>query len=302
VITCGSLDAYARRGHQLLARCAVATGNPEPGAADFVCWLADLRPTLRTNTWHVYRRAACHILEGHPDNDAAAAIAALRALGAPTGPKPPRRTSAMRAKAVAPADLISLLDGIGRSRSIHRYALGDWLIAGIATGLRPCEWSGTTLNGRVLTVANAKFSDGWRGLGPSRNLDLSTLLPYDFDAVVCTVERAARWVADGDYGEHQQACSDLLRAVNLRLWPSRLRRITLYSPRHQYAANGKSGDPAELAASMGHLAERSAFRSYGKSRDGWGSKAPPRPGVSADVVAQVRRSGLSARPLVPSSA
>ena len=295
MIAARSLNAYSRRGHQLIARCARETDNPSPGATAFADWLARIRPGLRTATWLVYRAAACHLLDGHPGLDAPTAVAALRALGAPTGPRPCRRTSARRAKAVAPADLISLLTEVGQSRSIHGPALWDWLVAGILTGLRPCEWSGATLTGKALIVRNAKWRDGWRGLGEFRRLDLSTLAPVDFEAVARMIERASRWLAEGDYGKHQQACSDLLRAVNIRLWPKRLRRITLYSPRHQFAANGKSGDPAELAATMGHLAERSAFRSYGKARDGWGAKAPPLPKMSADAVAMVRRNGPGSR-------
>jgi integrase len=185
---------------------------------------------------------------------------------------------------------------------MHAPALRDWIVAGVLTGLRPCEWSSAKVEGRVLTVRNAKHGEGWRGLGPTRHLELSTLAPADFAAVRHMVQRGARWVAEGDYGKHQDACSDLLRRMNLKLWPKRTRKITLYSFRHQYAANGKAGDPAELAASMGHLAERSAFRSYGKSRDGWGSKSPPRPGVSADAVACVRRNGPRSRqPVSPSA-
>ncbi len=205
MITGRTLDAYSRTGHQLLARCALQTGNPEPGAKAFADWLAGVRPGLRTATWHAYRAAACHVLEGHPDVDAPAAIAALRALGAPTGPRPHRRTSARRSKSVAPADLVALLTEIGRSGSKHRYALRDWLIAGILTGLRPCEWSSATLAGKMLTVQNAKASDGWRGLGPARQLGLSTLAPADFEAVSAMVERASRWSSERDYGKHQEA-------------------------------------------------------------------------------------------------
>ena len=291
MITGRSLDAYSRRGQQLLARCARETGNPEPGAAAFSSWLAEIRPGLRTASWLAYRAAACHLLEGHPDPDAPAAIAALRALGAPEGPRPPRRTSARRAKAVSPRDLVNLLTEINRSRSMHAPALADWVVAGILTGLRPSEWAGSNLSGKIIRSKSVKYTEGWRGLSAIRELDLSTLAPADLDAVRRMVDRAEWWTADGDYGKYQQACGDLLRTVNVKLWPDRLRRITLYSARHQFAANGKQGDPAELAAAMGHLAERSAFRSYGRAAAGWGSKAPPRPGVSAADVARVRRNG-----------
>jgi hypothetical protein len=291
----------ARRGAQLYARCARELGYENPCAAAFAGWLANRRPSLRTATWHVYRAAAIFVIEGVPDPDTAAALELLRGVAAPSGPRPARRTSAKRAKCIAPGDLIALLQALGRSRSQYATALRDWLIAGILTGLRPCEWRSASLNRRCLHVENAKYIEGKRGLGPTRDLDLSTLALADFKAVARMVARAQGWVADAEYVAHQQACGDLLRSVNINLWPGRTRRVTLYTPRHQFAASGKAGDPAELAAAMGHICERSAYRSYGRAAAGWGKKAPPRPGVASGATAAVRRNGPSRRsdPIAP---
>jgi integrase len=293
-----TLDAYRKRSRQLLARCAAETGDPEPGALAFVSWLTKLRSTLRPAAWRIYRRAASHLLEGHPDPDAAAAMAALRAVSGTEGPKPPRRTSAQRAKKVPPADLMAILGELGRSRSRHAPALRDWLVAGILVGLRPGEWAGASIVGWKLEVRTSKAADGWRGLGPTRTLDLSGLAKDDVATVRRMAERGSRWSADGMFAAKQNVCSCLLHRENLKLWPTRTRKITLYSTRHAFAANGKAGgcDPAELAAVLGHAAERSAFRSYGKRRDGWKRGRPPVPKPDAEAVAMVRRNGPVSAP------
>ncbi len=122
-------DAYSRRGQQLLARCAprdrqprsrrgglfvLACGDPPRPAHGFVARLPRCRlPRPRGPPGP--GRPGSH--RGHPFS------------GRPEGPRPPRRTSARRAKAVSPADFVTLLTEINCSGSMHAPALADWLIA-----------------------------------------------------------------------------------------------------------------------------------------------------------------------------
>lgn len=284
-----TLESYRRRGAWLYSRCAAETDVEAPSAAGFAAWLRAIRPGLRTSTWRTYRLAAAFMLEGHPDADAPAVAAGLDGLPAPPRVSRPRRTSARRAKAVPPEDLLAILRAIGASRSRYAQILRTWIIATICTGLRPCEWASATLAGRTLNVRCAKFEEGWRGLSETRSLDLGELAPDDLDAVRRMAQLGAGWHADGEFAARHEACAALLRRTCAELWPRRPRRPTLYSFRHVFAANAKVEAPPEVvAALLGHAATRTAETHYGRRRDAWKRGRPPLPEPAPGATSKVR--------------
>ncbi len=284
-----ALEAYRRRGAWLMARCAAATGNPEPGADAFARWVLSLRGGLRPSTWRLYRLSAAYALEGHPDHGAPAAADVLSAPATERA-RPPRRTSARRSKTVPPDDFLAILRALGESRSSYAQVLRTWIIATTCVGLRPCEWATATLDGTVLTVQCAKFDEGERGLDDTRDLDLAALPPDDLDAVRRMTQLGQGWQADSEFAAKHEACAALLRRTCAALWPTRPRRPTLYSFRHVFASNAKAAvGEAETSALLGHAATRTAQTHYGKRTQAWKRGRPPLPKPSPAAVAKVRR-------------
>ena len=141
-----------------------------PDPREWVTWLIEKRrPKLGAPSWRLYRRCAAEILRLWPNPDPD--LTRLRSL---VDSSPPlagkgrdrpvteRKTSAKRAREIPPESLFSLLvyldnadTGFGghmtRTRKRARQTeflpgdnlnrvLSDWIVAGLATGLRPAEW------------------------------------------------------------------------------------------------------------------------------------------------------------------
>jgi len=133
-------------------------------------------------------------------------------------------------------------------------------------GLRPVEWGGAYLDGNRLFIRNAKNTNG-RSTGDFREMILSQEL------VGMTKHAFALrdlWIDEhDDWGEVQGKLKIFLR--NFRRNHS-LPRMTMYSTRHQFAANAKSAlSQREVADALGHISDKTAGRHYGKRRKGRGS-------------------------------
>jgi hypothetical protein len=181
-----------------------------------------------------------------------------------------------------------------------------WLVAGYATGLRPCEWRSAVLTEDeharpVLQVVNAKHTNG-RANGATRTLALSGLRRQEREAVTLLLRAVAE--RPGEFARLHRASADLLRAVNRELWPRRRGLTGLYSARHQFAADAKRVlDRTEVAALMGHRTTRTAGLHYASRRHGRARPGLPR--AQPDEVARVvthRHSGPPIAAPAPTSA
>jgi hypothetical protein len=165
---------------------------------------------------------------------------------------------------------------LSRSQSVEY--LIDWLDAGIHTGLRPVEWSMTSLERRSdsrlpngeriwLHVINAKAADG---RGTHRTLDLSNFSPDTLEAVERMVQRSREWVLTDKAAKRQWDVSRLLRDSCRVLFPRMKLQYTVYSLRHQFIANMKTiYSREELAAMVGHISLDTQVDHYGKRRSSW---------------------------------
>lgn len=298
--TVGTLEQYRRRGQDLLSRYMRERGlNPGAGESSpdrFANWLADQRPQLRPATWRLYRQAAFYLVEGWPDADLSSVAQILdEALGAAT--KPPPRTSARKEKRIAEQDFRALCRYLVRDGSTGpAWETRDWLIAAIATGLRPGEWRQATLirhgDHQLLVFIREKTTNG-RSLGERATLDVSALGVPEVAAIRRMAERGQAWHAAGKYAPKQEACGQVLRAACNSLWPRRARGYCLYSCRHQATSHFKAMLTAnEVAAVLGHAVTHTMV-SYGKRRQAWSvdSRFPPPlplPGA-ADLVRFTRK-------------
>lgn len=268
----------------------------------------------------------------------------LAALPLPPGlPRSSLRGPARRSKAMPPGPLCRLRAFLAAGRGRHDALAAQWLEAQRLTGLRPSEWAHARWieahdrEGRpcgVLEVRNGKVNALLRrGNGPLRHLVFrGPLLPRrraSLGAFLAGLHLAMRRQgnillrpAPPAAGPQRRKALERvyntvrrrIRTANLALWgpagwDGRGHTITLYSGRHQFAADAKSagenGLPrAVLAALMGHASTVSARHYAGRAT---GSRRPPQalPCALQAEVAGVRPPGqgpgATAREAAPSS-
>ncbi|MBY3432679.1 hypothetical protein HFN89_00630 [Rhizobium laguerreae] len=312
---------YVDRGNQLLARYRRERGILQDDllsldTVEFADWVLSLKPTLKATTWRPYKQSAKAVLATLPEADQAMAI--LDADTVESGSEPERkpskekntkggrelvrRTSALKAKSISKPDFDRIVNYLRFfSASKYGHTLADWLVAGIATGLRPGEWMATSLEfsedpdaprGRYvwLYVLNAKSTNG-RGNGAARTVDLSNVRDETIDAIKRMCDRGREWLVRGTYGDMQGQCAQLLYNTAERMFPGRKLSYALYTTRHQFIANAKSYHPPEAVSAMaGHGVDNTAAENYGKRRSAWNmddieDKASPLP----EEVATVKR-------------
>jgi hypothetical protein len=313
---------YVDRGNQLLARYRRERGILQEDllsldTVEFADWVLSLKPTLKPTTWRPYKQSAKAVLETLPESDQAIEILDADTVEAGSEPerkasKPStrkkgdrqleRRTSSLKAKSIPKPDfdrIVNYLRYLSSSRYGH--TLADWLVAGIATGLRPGEWMAASIEivedeeapqGRWvwLYVLNAKSTNG-RANGSVRTMDLSGFRDETVDAVKRMVDRGREWLVKGTYEAMQGQCAQLMYNTAERMFPGRKLSYSLYTTRHQFMANAKSYHPPEAVSAMaGHGVTNTAAENYGKKRSAWNlddiqDKAAP----VAEEVATVKR-------------
>lgn len=255
------------------------------------------------------------VLKEHgPDPIYEAAIQALDTIHPVTlRSELPPRTSAQKQKSVNFNDLTVLTSYLLGSSGVWAPRTLRFLQAGIATGLRPNEWANTIwLDDTHLRVVNAKATNG-RSHGETRIIEV----PKDHwlrEAVEIHMANIQEFLSpaalkprmkrepghDASYyraetfrDDYYEICRRTLGRACDQLWPSRKKHYSLYSGRHQFAANKKSAAATkkELAYDMGHGSEETARRHYGKKRSGWGNVVKPQPGLAHGLPMKVTKPG-----------
>jgi hypothetical protein len=274
---------YRTRAAQITHRVQAARGQQAVTVSEIAEWLLAQRPHYSKATWRQYRAALIYVWRQRDAKDAvdiAEAITRLQQTAPPPGRPSWRNTSAQKLKKIPEADLVRLLDYINCYPTRHGYATLCWLLAGLWTGLRPSEWAHAQLiTPTQLQVINAKATHG-RSHGVHRNLDLAPLTAQEREIIqihLNHVQDAKRNPANpqtsGFEGFYNQ-CRSCLYERTRKLWPKRQKHITLYSARHQFAANAKfKGLPLDhIAALMGHASTDTATSHYGRRSAGRGGR------------------------------
>ena len=332
---------YRRRGGILLGSCLtnLVGMRPEGLSASaipvrpmqFAEWLARKKPSISGATWRAYKQYGLAMLEVWPDmsasdHEVAEAFSWLNTQTAEgardyripkterhaDGANPTRR----RVKQIPLDDLEAILEVIARkggkggklpSDGKKAWILGDWLIAALATGLRPVEWRQTRLvfgkdveiwpplptsprpqndtgppedafevipptwhpgQGSVQLIVHSTKHSNNRGNRPVRTLDV-TNFPLE---ILQSVARMI-WRGAGDtevWSKTQYACGRLLNEIQKELWPRRRSTITFYSARHQAMANWKASVGTFAAAVLaGHGIPDGPERYYAARANAW---------------------------------
>lgn len=282
-----SSAVYLRRWQQLWARYAREKKSSDwPG---FIDWLVSRRTDLRPATWRQYRAAVSYVLDqqGVPDADLLHARLMERSLNPPKRGDFPPRTSSSKAKKLPKADMDALIRHLGTHGGCWDQLTGQWLVFGLITGLRPIEWRRVEAypNGEemILRVPNAKH-DNRRAHGPERTVHV-LLAEAGQKALIEFIQS----VQSGNFEETYEGCRLALWRATKALWPRRKNRPSLYTGRHQFAADAKSAGlaPEAIAALMGHAVTSTHQEHYGKRRSGRGSVMVE--AEAADVARVVER-------------
>jgi hypothetical protein len=304
---------YLARGRGLMERFKrendIHISMEDIDPRDFANWLLGLKPFITRNTWRSYRAAALAIIQSIPSIYLDEALAMLNSdlqVGDDDGAPVSKRKkdedatgASLRAKRMDHQHLQQLKRRLRvTTRSQVQGWLRDWLEAGINTGLRPMEWSLTSLerradrrfpNGRVwLHVVSAKAADG---RATHRTLDLSNFSTEALEAVERMVDRSREWVLMGNWSDRQADVSKLLRKLCKLMFPRMQKQYTLYSLRHQFIANMKTiYTREEVAAMVGHISLETQVEHYGKKRVAWDFRLITEvPMPVEEQVAQIKR-------------
>ncbi|MGH8156541.1 MAG: hypothetical protein ACREPQ_00345 [Rhodanobacter sp.] len=243
--------------------------------------------TLSRATWRQYKGSLLFVLEqelsttteGVVAEELNVAIHLLRSEPQSGALKRSLRTSGSKLKAMPSADfkiVMQFLDArIGRHT--HANTLRTWLRANQLVGLRPAEWLRAgliQLDGQpALRVANAKHTNG-RANGEYRTLVLERVTSEEIehidDLLYMLVEMEK--LPGYDFDRHMKQLQAYMRTVTRRCLGKRSRYPTLYSGRHQFVADAKSGHRShgEIAALVGHGSDRTATTHYGRAAKGEG--------------------------------
>ena len=257
-------EAYGRLAARLLGASERALGQSwrvDPKAA--IDFHGARRGELARPTWRQYRAALAWFFE---DQGSFELRAYVRSLDQSPCLRRANRTSAQKSKHLPLPKLIRLTEVVAIGRGRYDRAIGLWLLSNYYVGLRPEEWWSTEWVGpRKLRVRNAKASQQ-RTFGSHRTL----LLDEFMDEEMRVVHEFLAIVAQQDFCSFYHACRKRLLKLNRMLWPRAKRHITLYSGRHQFAADHKAArvSRVELAALMGHASTLTAGRHYARPMHG----------------------------------
>ncbi len=183
------------------------------------------------------------------------------------------RLAQKKQKSLPASDLLALDRDIAARRTRYADVARLWLWAGVLTGLRPGEWRETALSadGLTLIVRNAKHSNG-RANGSHRHLHLDAMSPDERAAIARMVDLSA---ATDNFTRLYHRVRKIVRESAKRCWPQRLRRPSLYSARHQWAANAKRVYSKRVVAALaGHASEATAGIHYARRQKGEPANLP----------------------------
>lgn len=143
-------------------------------------------------------------------------------------------------------------------------------------GLRPCEWGRVVdfsikkSSGKyIIEIKNAKNTNG-RAHGPTRKIELSGFNKISLMHLNRVLQIIKGWSQEGLLEKRFRTISARLRKARREIWPRQTKKnITIYSTRHQFAANAKKtvGHTA-CAALLGQKSNTTCASHYGKVTKG----------------------------------
>lgn len=165
-----------------------------------------------------------------------------------------------------------------------------WMMSNTLVGLRPSEWRTAKLtviaDKTYLIVRNGKHTNG-RSHGEFRHLDVTDLKEVELILIQRQLKVVSQHVGDdAKWKAYYSGVRKTIHKVTRKLMPDQRKYPTLYSTRHQFAANAKFAGmgKVEIAAMMGHATDETAGSNYGLKRYGGGGCKVKPDGVEMQKV------------------
>ena len=281
------------RGKHLWKRASEASGVSvkELMPMDYLIWLESLLTTLKPSSRRQYIAAVrewlkymtiSNIAHGGTQKELDDAIRKSQLMqSSHYSPeiKPKSwgtNTSSLKAKKI---DIVELCHIAKKSLSMRgkwiKVAM-RWMLANMLVGLRPCEWRHAYIDDStgkyILVVHNAKISID-RSNGVLRHLEISGLRSIELKWIKLHLSSIKKYtVGDATWNSLYEGVRQTIRRLMRKLMVTQKKYPSLYSTRHQFAANAKSAgySKVEVAALMGHAVDSTAGEHYGKRKHGSG--------------------------------
>jgi integrase len=283
-ISQSTVDAYKQRYLELERRFARDAGVDSMSPDEVVAALLQVKSSLSMSTFRQYKASILYVLErDHAGSDFA--IELLRSESSAGLKKASSLTSGAKQKFVPDPVWKVFQDALlARAKMGYKRSRGllQVLTATLCAGLRPNEWATAEITTHateqraVLRIQNSKHSNG-RANGEQRELFIDALNADELTAI----QEAIEFCGAGDDAAAMERMlknelADTKRWIflhergNTKVRPRHINPVTLYSFRHQFIADAKStwDDPVLVSAAAGHSSTRTAFKHYGKRKNG----------------------------------
>ena len=187
-----------------------------------------------------------------------------------------KRTSSQKLKKISLAQLIKIHKSASAIKGKWIKPAMLWMMANLLVGLRPIEWYSARLEEKdmliELVVQNAKNTHN-RANGNIRRLNITGLEVHEIQLIKAQLKVAhpfcqneAKWTL------YYEGVRHTIKRIMRKYFKTQHKFPSLYSTRHQFAANAKSQgySNVEVAALMGHATDETATFHYGKKKHGSG--------------------------------
>lgn len=289
-----TIESYLSRGNQLWIRAENQHTflQSEFSPVIFIDWLENLLPTLKPSSRRHYiasvrefllnMRNGCTDLVVNDQLDNAIQLSQQMQSSDFSNPIQPTkrwrgRTSSQKSKYLNSDDLRKLVKQSEQFRGKWIKPALLWLTANIIVGLRPVEWRYAQLNisdeAMVLTVSNAKNTNG-RSNGSIRTLNLANISSNEMNLIRSQLNEAKLHATDDlSWNKYYAGVRSAIYRITREILPSKRTYPSLYTSRHQFAADAKSSglSKVEIACLMGHAADDTSGSHYGKRKHGRGN-------------------------------
>lgn len=265
-------SAYKKTTEQLIGRFKYATGRKsfsEADLADLATWMIDhLRYQVGPNSWRTYRYQVCQCIDDPSFFNAVNMPPARKKSEISSDEKGSYRTRHLKDKVFN-----TLSDYLKKSKSKYAAPLHRTLQLGRCAGLRPSEWGTAQVKSYqgspyLLVRTVKKGLSEQETLNETRSIPLDHLTGFELEMLHEHLEYISK---NTPYSRIHDGIAQFLRQVTRALFYGSNQRPTLYSARHQFAANLKASGihPDIIAAVMGHVDTEMQTRYYGRTTSGY---------------------------------
>lgn len=251
-------------------------------AKQFVGWLIAYKSHLKYASWKIYKASVISFFKENnviDENERIEIIDLLSNIKYENNEdlKNVKRTSGKKMKKFPLKDFIAIVNVLKNQnekitiKSKNNLYLLNWLYAGILLGLRPVEWATAIYDEKEqkVIVKNAKNTNN-RSHGEYRTIYIHKLTQEEKEYVKNHIKNSNYFQQIGKFETFKKTCSDLLTQISRKIWKNRKEYPSLYSLRHQFAADAKASGLSreEIAALMGHAVDDTATVHYAKKKTG----------------------------------